>query len=146
MKAKIATVPSAGLDSGKMMFQKTRKLDAPSMLEASSSSLGMLMKNWRSRKIKKGQPNQAGTMSGRKLLTHPSSLKRMKRGTMVTSYGIIIVASTNRKRRSRPRARSRAKPKATSEQDSKLPRTLAPVTISEFLRNVLKGRVVQPCG
>src|SRR5712691_1618538 len=49
-KAKIASAPSTGWDSGKTMRVKMRHGPAPSMRAASSSSAGSVRKNWRSRK------------------------------------------------------------------------------------------------
>jgi len=49
----MATVARAVLDKGKIIFQKMRTEEAPSSLAASSRSLGMVKKNWRSRKMKK---------------------------------------------------------------------------------------------
>ena len=49
----MTTVPSAGPESGRMISRKMRNVEAPSMRAASSSSCGMLMKNCRSRKMKK---------------------------------------------------------------------------------------------
>ena len=68
------------------------------------------MKNWRSRKMNSGQPNQAGTMSGRKVSVHLSMLKSTYCGMSVTMPGNIIVPSTSMNRTFLPRARSRAKP------------------------------------
>lgn len=44
-----------------------RKMPAPSILAASSSSWGRLRKYWRNMKMKKGTPNHPGTMSGKKV-------------------------------------------------------------------------------
>jgi hypothetical protein len=49
-KAKMASAASTGCDSGRMIREKTCQGPAPSMRAASSSSRGIVRKNWRSRK------------------------------------------------------------------------------------------------
>ena len=74
LKTKIATIIRAGLDSGRMIRQKTPQLEQPSIRAASSRSVGMLKKNWRSRKVKNGPPKKFGTIRGRNVSTQPSCL------------------------------------------------------------------------
>ena len=50
MKAKMVTVARTGLARGMMMPVKVRRRLEPSMNAASSSSRGMVRKNWRRRK------------------------------------------------------------------------------------------------
>src|SRR3954447_24924548 len=144
MKAKIATVASAGLESGKIIDVKIRQVDAPSIRAASSRSRGMVIKNWRSRKMKNGKPNQAGMISGQSVLTSLSWLNKINVGTIVTSRGIMSVPRTMINSRLLARARRRANPKATIEQEIRLPTTFEMVTISELIRKVLNGSTVQP--
>ena len=61
----MTTVASTGPDSGMIMFQKMRNGLAPSIRAASSSSSGMVMKNWRNRKMEKAlPPAHEGTIRG----------------------------------------------------------------------------------
>src|SRR5688572_27324680 len=110
MNASTATVAKAGFDRGKKMRQKIPKVEAPSRRAASSSSFGIVIKNWRSRKIKKGQPNQAGIISGANELLQPIELKSTYWGISVTQLGSITVPSISRNKKFLPRARRRAKP------------------------------------
>jgi len=86
-----------------------RKL-CPSTLASSSCSRGIVRKYWRSKKMLKAPPpNHAGTVSGRYVPTHPSSLYNRNDGTRVTSPGSMIPAITRRKSHRRPGARILAK-------------------------------------
>ena len=51
MKQKTATVAKIGLDKGKITLKKTLRVFAPSILAASSNSLGIEEKNWMNKKI-----------------------------------------------------------------------------------------------
>src|SRR3954471_5548627 len=65
--AKIIAVARAGLASGRMIRQKIHQLDAPSSCAAWSYSNGIVMKNWRIKKMVKAPApaaNQYGTQSG----------------------------------------------------------------------------------
>ena len=62
MNVKMASVASAGFDSGRMMRQSTVKRVQPSMKAASSSSRGIVMKNCRKRNVPKAEASP-GTMS-----------------------------------------------------------------------------------
>ena len=70
-KAQIAIAAKAGLTCGSMTRQYVPNGPHPSILLASSSSLGMPRKNCLSRKMLKAEPKNAGTQSGRRLSTHP---------------------------------------------------------------------------
>src|SRR5690349_23490960 len=87
MKAKITTLASAGLESGRIISHKMRHEEAPSNRAASSSSCGIFIKNWRSRKIKNGQPNQAGIVNGSHESFHFNREKSTYCGMSVTSLG-----------------------------------------------------------
>src|SRR5688572_7504483 len=115
------------------MLQKIRKLEAPSIRAASSNSRGMVIKNWRSRKMLKAlDPSQEGTMSGKKVSSQPRVLKIRKVGIRVTALGSISVERTRMKRKSRPLYRSRAKEKAASEALKTVPAVEPRVMISVF--------------
>ena len=63
-KAKMASAASTGWDRGTTIREKTCQALAPSMSAASSSSWGIVRKNWRSRKTPKANVTAAsGTMS-----------------------------------------------------------------------------------
>jgi transposase InsO family protein len=83
--------------------------EAPSITAASKSSRGSVRKNWRSRKMPKALPKNAGTVSGRRVLIQPMARNRMKVGIRVTWLGTIIVARKMMNRTFLPRKRSRAK-------------------------------------
>ena len=64
MKLNSATATIAGLASGTITFHRICSSLAPSTRIASDSSLGMVMKNWRSRKIEKASPKKLGMIRG----------------------------------------------------------------------------------
>ena len=102
MKVNSATTARAGLASGMMTSTKVRSSLAPSIFAASESSMGMVRKNCRRRKMEKALAKNAGTQSGRNVPTHPSQRNSANVGTMITGNGTIIVASVMLKNRSRP--------------------------------------------
>src|SRR5579859_1932809 len=107
---KMATVASAGFESGRSSDQYTWRFDAPSIFAASSRSYGIVMKNWRKRNTLNGPPpNHHGTVSGRYVLIQCSRLNRMYFGTSVTASGSISVESSITKRTPRPGNRMREK-------------------------------------
>src|SRR5215217_2224545 len=59
-----ATVASTGVESGSTTCVKICHSFAPSTRAASESSGGMVLKNWRSRKISKALAKNEGTISG----------------------------------------------------------------------------------
>src|SRR5215207_2585299 len=63
-KAKTPTAANAGLERGRMICMKMRQREAPSIKAASSYSLGMLIKNWRSKKMFHAEANQWGIIKG----------------------------------------------------------------------------------
>ena len=114
----MATVARAGRARGRITCQKICQELAPSITAASSSSRGICMKNWRSRKTAKAPPpNQEGRIRG-----HQVSIRvvpKRARGTLLnirnlgirtTSSGSTRVASRTMKKKSRPHQRKRAKP------------------------------------
>ena len=110
--------------------KKNLKLEHPSILAASSKSAGIVLKNWRNRKIlKTPPPKYEGTMRGLNVSIQPRCLNRMKWGINVTAAGSISVPSITMKRKSRPNHRSRAKLNATRDAEHSCPITHAPVTI-----------------
>jgi len=84
--------------------------------------------------MKKGQPNQAGTVSALSVFTQPRYLNRMNVGISVTCCGIIIVESMSAKQTPRKRERMREKAKAARLQDTRLPTTLLVTMMSVFFR------------
>jgi hypothetical protein len=54
----------AGFASGTTTFMRIWNSPAPSTRAASDSSWGIVMKNWRSRKIENASPKNTGTISG----------------------------------------------------------------------------------
>ena len=65
---------SDGLLRGRMICQKIRHSLHPSMRAASDRSLGMVMKNWRSRKTLNAPARNEPTQSGRRLPIQPTAL------------------------------------------------------------------------
>src|SRR5947209_2979416 len=90
-KLKVTTVAIAGLLSGTMMLQRICKTFAPSIRAASSSSRGIVEKNWRSMKIRKAFPKNERTNSGHSVFTAWTSRKNSYSGKMVTGKGSIMV-------------------------------------------------------
>src|SRR5207248_8845371 len=113
---------------------------------ASDNSAGMVRKNWRSRKMKKAFPNQAGTQSGRNVPIQPSQRKRRKTGSMVAWPGSMIVQSMATNNRSRPRKGMRAKAYAGSEQEASVPSTTAPQRNRVFARYRQNGKALSASG
>src|SRR5258708_7339758 len=104
-------VMKTGVDNGTMILKKIHSELAPSILAASSSSFGMLMKNCRNKKTANALPaNQCGTTSGLKLSSQPRYLNSRKLGTIVTWGGNINVLRTSKKIKSRRGNLNRAKP------------------------------------
>ncbi len=64
MKLNSATAAMAGLASGIITRRRICQWPPPSTRTASVSSLGIVMKNWRSRKIEKASPKKLGMISG----------------------------------------------------------------------------------
>ena len=64
MKLNSATAAIAGLASGTTTRIRIWNSPAPSTRMASVSSLGMVMKNWRNRKIENASPKKLGMISG----------------------------------------------------------------------------------
>src|SRR5262245_26133823 len=73
-----AVVTSAGTASGTMIRRNTPAFEHPSIIAASSSSLGRLRKNCTSRNTKNASvAKNFGTMIGRNVPTHPKVLNRI---------------------------------------------------------------------
>ncbi len=70
MKMAVAAMP--GLAIGSTTRHSTPNSPLPSMRAASAYSLGMVRKNWRSRKIEKASPRRFGRMSGHSVPVSPS--------------------------------------------------------------------------
>ncbi len=64
MKLNRAIAAIAGFESGIITRRRICQWPPPSTLMASVSSLGMVMKNWRSRKIENASPKKLGMMRG----------------------------------------------------------------------------------
>jgi hypothetical protein len=64
MKLNSATATIAGLASGMITRQRTCRCPPPSTRMASVSSLGIVRKNCRSRKIEKASPKKLGMIRG----------------------------------------------------------------------------------
>ena len=88
--------------------------------------------------MKKGQPNQGGTISGKCVSSQPKRLKSTYCGTTSASLGSSMVASTIAKRMFLPRAFRRAKAYAAKVQETTLPMMLLMVIFSEFQVQVVK--------
>ena len=106
----LAFTDSAGNDCGRMIWKRMRSSLAPSSRAASETSCEICMKNCRSRKIQNGLPKKSGTVSGQKVLIHPSRAKMSKRAMIRTGYGMNTVASTTMNTLSRPGQSMREKP------------------------------------
>src|SRR6478752_6666189 len=91
-KVNSATTESAGRDRGKITRQKMANSLQPSMRAASESSLGMVRKNWRKRKILNAPPKNDGTQSGKSVPIQPKLRNTPYSGTIKTGNGTIIVA------------------------------------------------------
>ena len=91
-KVKSPTLMRAGLESGRIILVKMIQCPAPSIKAASSSSLGMVLKNCRNRNMLNipppkmlavPMPNQEGSVRGTKVSVSPSFVHMMKLGISV---------------------------------------------------------------
>src|SRR5690242_20456627 len=96
-KLRINEVASAGLAFGRKICQKIRNGDAPSTSAASSNALGMVVKNWRKRKMWKGEAANPQSSQGQYELVRPMRAKTTNCGMMVTMAGTINSATTRLK-------------------------------------------------
>src|SRR3954453_9342718 len=111
MKVNTASTASAGVETGTKIRVRMRMWPHPSSLAASSSSLGTVMKNWRSRNVPNAV-NAHGRISAWYELTQPSCFITRNIGITMTSCGTISVLrySTNRPPRKRKLSRANAYP------------------------------------
>src|SRR6478752_8861341 len=72
-----------GRASGRKILEKIRHHPQPSMIAASSSSMGMAVKNWRNRKIRYGVPANPQRTHGQYVPTMPMRENRMYVGIKV---------------------------------------------------------------
>ncbi len=100
-----ATAMMPGLAMGTTTRVRIQPSPAPSMRAASITSPGRVMKNWRSMKMLKASPKNAGTVSGSTEFNHPRLVKIWNCVGNSTWYGSIIVASTITNTVVRPRQR-----------------------------------------
>ena len=100
----------AAIDCGTMIERRIRNGPAPSIIAASSSSRGIVMKYWRSRKTLNAFAKKWGMISGSHVPFQPSHVKITYCGSSVTWIGRMIVASRMKKRTFLPGNRNRAKP------------------------------------
>ena len=94
---------------GRATRQKTRILPAPSSMAASSTSTGMLRKNWRRKNSANGVISRLGATIPNTLFSRPRSRTSTKLGSSVKMPGTMSAAMSTAKRRLRPGNRSRAK-------------------------------------
>jgi len=88
----MAAVKSAALESGSKIRTRISNEPQPSMVAASSSSLGTPRKNCISMKMKNGPPPKiVGTINGRYVSIHLKPLNMIYLGTSVTAAGSIMV-------------------------------------------------------
>src|SRR5690349_6556985 len=86
------TVMMAGCSSGRMIEKKSRNGDTPSIMAASSISLGMDAMNARKIRVEKGMVNATSTMiSPKSVLYRPTHWSRKIVGT--TAGGMMSPAS-----------------------------------------------------
>ena len=103
----IASVASAGNESGKTILNRIPSREVPSIRAASSSSIGSVRKNWRNMKI----PNalhRLGMIRPPTLSTSPRCLTIRNVGISRTWNGTISVASSTTNSTSRPKNLNRA--------------------------------------
>ncbi len=99
----------AGLAIGRTTRSRVRRSPQPSIRAASMYSLGMVSRNWRSRKMENASPKAIGMMSGQSEPLRPICLAQNRYiGMTVTCGGSIIIAMTAISARLRPRKRNLA--------------------------------------
>ena len=103
----MASVASAGIESGSTIRKSTPNREHPSIRAASSSSTGSVRKNWRSRKMPNGV-TRLGAISAPSVSTRPRCCTIRNVGIMITWNGTISVARSAMNVTSRPKKRSRA--------------------------------------
>jgi hypothetical protein len=131
-------VASAGNESGTTIVARTFRRLAPSILAASSSSIGSVRKNCVSRKI----PNtfaRFGTISAPRVFSRCICFTIKNVGISTTWTGIINVASRKKYATLLPQNLMRAKPYAASEQNTRFDATTVTVTMIVFTNQVLNG-------
>ena len=74
----------AVLQLGTMMLVRIFRRLAPSIKADSSSSKGMVMMNWRMKKMPKAPPKKLGTIKGLSVLIQWMARNMRKRGMIVT--------------------------------------------------------------
>jgi len=74
IKVNMVTVVTAGIIKGKFILQNIPKKEQPSILAASSNSLGSVIKNCLKRKILKAFPKKEGNQRGSIVFNHPKFL------------------------------------------------------------------------
>src|SRR5438270_9428731 len=144
------TVSRGGVETRTIDRQRCLKWLAPSIWVGSHRSLGMLRKNWRSRKIENTLTHH-GTEIAVKVSNHPAPFglqivstgighgrfdSNTKFGMSVTSCGIIIVPRNTKNSRSRPGKRRRAKAYPASTEVASVP----PTVVSEMSAVLAKKR------
>ena len=103
----IASVASAGIESGRTIRKSTPSREQPSIRAASSSSTGSVRKNWRRRKMPNGV-TRFGAIRAPSESTRPRCWTIRNVGIMITWNGTISVARSAMNITSRPKNRSRA--------------------------------------
>ena len=140
-----ARVARAGPDSGRTILNSTPRREAPSILAASSSSMGSVRKNCRSRKMPNGV-TRLGRISAGSVFTSPSRCTIKNVGIIVTWNGTISVASSATNSTSRPKNRIRANAYPARLQKTRLPATADSVTIMLFAKKRPNGAAFHASG
>src|ERR1051325_7767033 len=91
MNVKMAMVAREGFTSGIMISHQVRIGPQPSILAASSKSLGIPLKSGCSKKTLKAEAKKLQAQRGVSVLYQPSQRTMRKKGIIVTWAGIIMV-------------------------------------------------------
>ena len=102
------TVARGARIDGSTTLTSVPRRPAPSMRAASSISTGIVLKNWRSRKMPNGV-TRLGAISAGSVSTRPRPRTISSVGTITTWNGTISVARITRNRAPLPKKRMRAR-------------------------------------
>lgn len=119
-------------------------MERPSILAASSKSLGIPLMNWTFRKMKKPCPKNCGTMIGRYVPIHPSLLNMMYWGIMMTWKGSIIDTNMQANQKFLNLKLQRANPNAMMVEESTAPNVETMEIKNEFLKKIPNEKPAKP--
>src|SRR6478752_3302786 len=134
MKVRIARVVIGATLIGTISRKKIRKLAAPSILAASSTSRLMPRKNWRRKNTANGVMNRNGKMMPGSVFSSPRLFMRTKLGRLVKIGGTNSAARNTPNTASRPGHCSLENANADIEQNSVCPMVIVVAMMIEFRR------------